>query len=129
MSNKENIIKLRLIKAEATFSEIETLMQNKLYNAALSRLYYSCFYATMALLLYHDLNPKTHSGASTLLHQYLVKQFNFDPAQSAFFSRLMQQREKDDYNDFLIVDKALIEKYIQPAKDYIAYIASLIALP
>ena len=103
-------------------------MQNQLYNAALSRLYYACFYATTALLLSKGLSSKTHSGTSTLLHQHFVKQNSFDADKSAFYNQLMRQREIDDYNDFLIGDKNLVEKYIQPAKDYINYITSLLTL-
>ena len=102
-------------------------MQNQLYNTALNRLYYAYFYATTAILLSKNLFPKTHSGTTALLHQHMVKQFGFDVAKSAFYTRLMQQREKDDYNDFLIVDKTLVEKYIQPAREYIDYVISLIA--
>jgi uncharacterized protein (UPF0332 family) len=129
MSDQENIIKLRLAKAKATFAEVDLLMQNQLYNTALSRLYYACFYATTALLLSKGLTSKTHSGTAALLHQYFVRQEGFDTRKSAFFTRLMQQREKDDYSDYLIVDKSLVEKYIQPAKEYIGYITSLLTPP
>ena len=129
MSEQENIIQLRLAKAKATFAEVDLLMQNQLYNAALSRLYYACFYATTALLLSKGLTPKTHSGAGTLLHQHFVKHQNFDTAKSAFYTRLMRQREIDDYNDFLIADRSLVEKYIQPAQEYINYIIFLLTPP
>ncbi len=129
MSEQENVIQLKLTKAKATLSEVELLMQNQLYNAALSRLYYACFYATTALLLSKGLTPKTHSGVDTLLHQHFVKQNVFDADKSAFFTRLMRQREIDDYNDFLIADKHLVEKYIQPAKEYINYITALLPSP
>ncbi len=117
MSDNQSIIKLRLIKAKATFSEVELLMLNKLYNAALNRLNYSCFYATTALLLFYNLKPKTHSSTSALLHHYLVKQDNFDPVKSSFYTRLMQQRERDDYNDFLIVNKDLVENIFSLLKN------------
>jgi uncharacterized protein (UPF0332 family) len=100
MSEQENVIQLRLTKAKATLSEVDLLMQNQLYNAALSRLYYACFYAITALLLSKGLTPKTHSGVDTLLHQYFVKQSIFDADKSAFYTRLMRQIEIDGYNDF-----------------------------
>ena len=129
MNDEENVIKLRLAKAKATLKEVDVLMQNHLYNAALSRLYYACFYATTALLLSKGLASKTHSGTTTLLHQYFVKENNFDTDKSAFYTQLMRQREIDDYNNFLIADKSLVEKYIQPAKEYIDYITALLTSP
>src|SRR5207237_1380349 len=126
MSEQENVIHLRLAKAKATLLEVDLLMQNQLYNAALSRLYYACFYATTALLLSKGLTSKTHSCTSTLLHQHFVKPNNFDADKSAFYNRLMRQREIDDYNDFMIIDKHLVEMHIQPAREYINYITSLL---
>ena len=50
MSNteKENLVNHKLQKAKDTIAEAELLMENKMWNAAVSRLYYACFYAANA---------------------------------------------------------------------------------
>jgi len=126
MSNKDTSIKLKLAKARNLLAEVDVLMQFQFYNAVINRLYYSCFHATKALLLTRDLVPKTHSGVVSNLHQHFVQDGSFDFEQASFFSRLMKEREEDDYNDFMIVDGMEIKEFIEPAKAYIAYVGKLI---
>jgi len=125
MSNKDASIKLKLAKARSLLAEVDVLMQFKLYNTAINRLYYSCFHATKALLLTKDLVPKTHSGVVSNLHQHFVQDGSFDFEQASFFSRLMQERIEDDYNDDMIVDEMRAREFIEPAKAYISYVGKL----
>ena len=41
-------------------------------------------------------------------------------------STLMNERMDDDYNDFLITEFDEIEKFVEPSKEYLAYIENLI---
>ena len=99
MSSKSDSIQLKLAKAKSLFAEVEVLMKHHFYITAINRLYYSCFHATKALLLTKDLIPKTHSGVISNLHQHFVQGGTFDFEHASFFSRLMQERIEDDYND------------------------------
>ena len=128
MTRKDETIRLKLLKSQSLLSEVELLMTHKFYVSAISRLYYSCFHATKALLLTKDLIPKTHSGVINLLHHHFVQQGIFESTQAIFFSRLMQQRIDDDYSDFMIVNEAEVTDYIEPAKQYVAYIEELITV-
>ena len=127
MTDSELAIQLKIDKAKSLMDEVEVLIENNFYNTAVSRLYYSCFHATRALLLTKGVIPKTHSGVISNLHKYFVAEGNFDSNHAAFFARLMKERIEDDYNDFIIKDFEEIEAYIQPAKQYLLYIISLLA--
>lgn len=126
MSNKDASIQLKLAKARSLLAEVDVLMQYQFYITAINRLYYSCYHATKALLLTKELIPKTHSGVVSTLHQHFVQDGSFDFEQASFFSRLMQERIEDDYNDFLIVDEAEVKEFIEPSKAYVTYIGQLI---
>lgn len=126
MSNKEASIQLKLAKARNLLAEADVLMQHKFYITVINRLYYSCFHATKALLLTQDLVPKTHSGVITMLHKHFVQDGSFDFEHASFFSRLMQERIEDDYNDFMILDEAEAKEFIEPSKTYITYIEQLV---
>lgn len=128
MTLKNETIKLKLSKARSFISEVESLMENKFYNSAISRLYYGCFHATKALLLTKDLTPKTHKGTSSTLHENFVQTGLFDREKAIFFDGLMKQRIEDDYNDFLILDEDEVIKFIEPAKQYVEYVNKLIEL-
>ena len=126
MTRREEAIELKIQKAVALMNEVGILLQNHFYNTAISRLYYSCFHATKALLLTNDLVPKTHSGVSTLLHKHFVVPGLFDLSHASFFDKLMNQRIYDDYSDFMISDQEEINKYLQPAKEYLSYTLAMI---
>ena len=126
MNRKDESIRLKLLKSQSLLAEVAVLMTHEFYVSAISRLYYSCFHATKALLLTKDLLPKTHSGVINQLHQHFVLTGSFDANQATFFSRLMQERIDDDYSDFMIINKEEVLEYIEPAKEYVAYIEQLI---
>jgi len=126
MTLKDETIKLKLSKAHSLLLEIDVMMTNKFYTSVVSRLYYSCFHATKALLLTKDLMPKTHKGTSTTLHQHFVSNGLFDKKKADFFNDLMQERIEDDYNDFMILDEAEVIDFIKPAKQYVDYVSKLI---
>jgi len=120
-------MQLKLSKAKKLLSEVDKLMEFGFYDTVVNRLYYACFHATRALLMTKDLLPKTHSGVLSSLHQHFVQTVEFDHNRAAFFSRLMQERNEDDYNDFIILDEARVREFIEPAKEYVAYVEGLVS--
>ena len=72
MTDRNDIIKLRLQKAKGFLLEVEPLMKLEFYTTAINRLYYSCFHATTALLLTKDIKVKTHKGVANMLHHQFV---------------------------------------------------------
>ena len=48
---KNTIVKYRLERARETLLDVDISIQNNRWNNAANRLYYACFYATIALLL------------------------------------------------------------------------------
>ena len=67
MNKKEDSIKNKIEKAVSLMNEVDILMENTFYTTAISRLYYSCFHVTKALLLTKDLIPKTHRGGRCIV--------------------------------------------------------------
>lgn len=128
MTNKEDAIKKKMEKAIALMNEVDVLLANSFYTTAVSRLYYSCFHATKALLLTKDLIPKTHRGVDVLLHEHFVKTNIFDKEQAKFFGELMQERIDDDYSDYMVLTIEEIKKFIDPSKSYLKYVLSLIEI-
>lgn len=126
MSKRNEAIKLKLRRAAAIMMEADTLLEHKFYNTLVSRLYYSCFHATKALLLTKDLVSKTHSGTVTLLNQKFVMENEFDSNQAAFFKNLMDERVHSDYDDFIISDEVKVIAFIEPSKQYVEYVSKLI---
>ena len=125
-AEQRQVVQLKLKKAKALLSEADILFQNKFYATVINRLYYSCFHATKGLLLTKDIIPKTHSGVIRQLHLHFVQAGDFDSAHASFFSRLMQERIEEDYTDVIVEDEENTWSFIEPARQYVAYIEMLI---
>jgi len=52
--SKEDLIKYRIKRAKETFEDAFLLANHGKWNSSINRLYYSAYYAIMALLLKHD---------------------------------------------------------------------------
>lgn len=50
INNRDEYINYRLQRAEESYNDALLLSDNKRWNSVLNRLYYSCFYAVIALL-------------------------------------------------------------------------------
>ena len=73
--NRENIEALsayRFLRAKETLKEIPYLKQQGYYNTAVNRLYYACYYAAVALLIKHEINPGTHAGVKQMIGLHFV---------------------------------------------------------
>ena len=71
--NSENseLISIKIAKANDILHEVEILIENKLWNTAVNRLYYACFYAVSALLISIEIVSKTHAGTRQCLDYIL----------------------------------------------------------
>jgi uncharacterized protein (UPF0332 family) len=117
MNTKDAAIRIKLAKAKALIREVPMLIQFKYHSTAITRMYYSYFHATKALLLTIDVIPKTHSGVIRMLHQHFVTKGGFDKNYADFFSKLMQERIEIDYDDNLPFERDDIDEYYELAKN------------
>lgn len=60
--SKKALVAYRIQRAYETLREAEVMIRESFYNAAINRLYYACYYATVALLLKYDIQTQTHNG-------------------------------------------------------------------
>ncbi len=70
---RQELIEHRLERAKETLREIDIYVENNLWNTAINRLYYACYYAVTALLLTKDIHAGTHTGVRHMLGLHFVK--------------------------------------------------------
>ena len=97
---KEDLIHYRLEKSSITFEEAKSLSKSGFWGGAVNRLYYSCFYAVIALLAKDDISVSTHNGVRTEFFKRYIKTRLLDKKFSTLYSDLMSKRQENDYNDF-----------------------------
>lgn len=124
--SRQALVKYRLERAAETLKEADVLTREGYYNAAGNRLYYACFYATLALLVANNISTSSHTGVKTMLGLHFVSKGLLSKEHGKTFSRLFEIRHSGDYDDFVYCDKTLIDEYTLKAKDFLNAIKDLI---
>ncbi len=124
--SRMSLIDYRLSRAYETIDEAKLLANEGHYNAAFNRLYYACFYATLALFVLHNITTSTHVGVKTMLGLQFVSKGIIPKEYGKTYSRLFEIRHSGDYDDFVYCDKEMTEEYIPKAESFINTIKKLI---
>ena len=114
--SKKDLIKYRLSRAWDTFDDAIILKDNEKWNSSINRLYYSAYYAVMALLLNSDLKPTTHNGTKSNFSEFFIKKRVFPKELGKMYSQLFTWRQKGDYDDLFDFDKDKVLPYFEPVK-------------
>ena len=123
---KEDLIQYRINKAQTTLQEAKSLADNEYWNGAVNRLYYSCFYAVIALLAKSDISARTHNGVRSEFFRLYIKSGILEKGYSSLYSNLMGKRHEIDYGDFLQFEKKDILPLINQVEEFISRIKELI---
>ena len=124
--SRSDLVKYRLDRAKGTLLEARLMEKEGYYNAAFNRLYYACFYATLALLVKYGITTSSHSGVKTMLGLHFVSKGLLDKEHGRTFSRLFEIRHSSDYDDYVYCDKEMTDEYIPKAEAFISKIKELL---
>ena len=124
--SKEALIVYRLQRARDTLREARLLMDASFFNAAINRLYYACYYASVALLLRHDLQSQSHKGVKTLLGLHFVSTGLLPVKVGKVLSTLFEKRQSGDYDDFVYCDKEMLDELYPQAEFFVESVERLI---
>lgn len=122
----EDYINYRLQRARETLDEIKILIDNKLWNTAINRLYYACFYAVGALLVKHGIETSSHSGSRQKFGQLFIHTGLISKELGKHYSELFEKRQKGDYNDFFDFDEETVMRLYPASMDLVKEIDQLV---
>ena len=120
------IVTYRLQKAETTLKEAEGNMQMEYWTVVANRLYYAAYYATSALLIHNGYQAQTHGGVIRLLGLHFVTKGLISLKQNKLYGRLFELRQTGDYDDIYFLSKEDVEGLLEPTREFIEAICSLI---
>ena len=126
INNKSEYIEYRFRRAEESFEEALILIDNNKWNTAISRLYYSCYYAAIALLLKHNIEARTHSGVRTKFSSTFIKTGLIDIKFGKLLSHLADYRQKGDYGDLYDFDDKIVLPLVDQVREFTSAIKILI---
>ncbi len=125
-SSKGDLIKYRLKRAKETLDDAHILAEKGKWNSTINRLYYSAYYAVMALLLNSDHNPTTHNGAKHNFSEHYIKTEIISKEFGKIYSQLFTWRQKGDYDDLFDFDEGNVIPYFEPVSKLIEAIENLL---
>lgn len=126
VSIKQDYINYRIKSAKETLNAARILAENQLWNSAINRLYYSCFYAISALLYNHDIYVSSHAGLKHQFTLHFIKTGLIDKELGRVFVELFDWRQKGDYDDFQDFDREKTLPLFKPVEILIETIEILI---
>lgn len=107
--SRRALIAYRIQRAYETLKEAEVMIRESFYNASVNRMYYACYYATVALLLKFDIQAQTHNGVKTMLGLHFISTGKLPLKIGKTFSTLFEKRQSGDYDDFVYCDREMVE--------------------
>lgn len=124
--NLNALVTYRYQRANETIKEVPYLKQQGYYNTAVNRLYYACYYAAIALLIKHGINPSTHAGVKQMIRMHFVATNRLSRESGRCFSLLFERRHSSDYDDFAYSSEEEIDELLPKAMAFIEAIGSLL---
>ena len=124
---RKNLVIYRITKSKNTLAEIDLLINYKLWNTAINRLYYACYYAVIALLIDKEIETLTHAGARQMFGLHFIKTGLIEKDLGKFYSRLFDLRQTGDYDDFIDFSREQVLDLLQPANELIIQIESILS--
>jgi uncharacterized protein (UPF0332 family) len=121
----EDLIKYRLSRAKETLKDAEILISNNRLNSTVNRIYYSLYYAVLALLETKELASSKHSGVRALFNQYFVKTGIVSKETGRFFSELFNDRQEGDYVDYTKFEVKDVKNKFEKCNFYIGEIEQI----
>lgn len=125
ISNRDDYINYRIQRAEESYHDALILADKGRWNAAVNRLYYSCFYIVIALLLKNNIKTQTHDGSRTQFGLQFVKSGLIPKKYGKLYSKLFDFRQKGDYGDLFDYDAEMVLPLIDETRIFIDVIKAL----
>ncbi|MGB7392947.1 MAG: HEPN domain-containing protein [Pricia sp.] len=120
IENRDDYVRYRFQRAKETLEEAVTLSENSKWNAAINRLYYSCFYAVIALLLDSEIETRSHQGARAQFGLHFIKTGLIDKKHGKLYFKLYDFRQKGDYGDFYDHTEDIVQPLIEKVEIFLS---------
>ncbi len=122
----KELSKYRFDKAISNLKIAKVLYEQKSYEVALNRAYYSAFDAMRAINALDGFDSSKHSGVISHFNQEYVKTKIFPVYTSSIIRSASRLREKSDYEDFYVANKeetldiiSKVETFINDVENYL----------
>lgn len=123
---RKELVNYRINRAKDTLKEVHIHIDNELWNTAVNRLYYACYYAVSALLLHHKIKAHTHGGVRQMFGLHFVKKGLISRDLAKFFTEIFDKRHISDYDDFIDFSEEEVTNLVPLAEQFIDEVEKLL---
>lgn len=127
--SREALINYRISRADDSMAEAKLLADQGYYNTAINRLYYACYYMSIALLLKKNIQAQTHSGVKTMISLHFVTKGIIPRDIGKALGVLFERRQSGDYDDFVLCDQNDVDELSKKAMAYVEFLKGLLSKP
>ncbi|MGA2297250.1 MAG: HEPN domain-containing protein [FCB group bacterium] len=126
IKDKKTYVQYLLQKSQDTLNNVNILLEKRLYNFAINRLYYSAFYSVQALLSCIDLLPKTHKGLLIAFNKNFIVTEILPKGFYDLYAGLLNDRQETDYGDLVQFKETDVIPFLEQTDKFIKYIEEYI---
>jgi len=123
---EEQIIKLRLARAEEALSDASMLLARGSLPGTMNRCYYAVFHAASALAIRDGRTFRRHGGLISYLNQQYVKTGRLPKDAGRIFQKTFENRCEADYDDVIRFGPDDVSELLEKAHELVARLKSLL---
>lgn len=123
---RQTLVQRETERARHHLAQADEMLSLGHWDLAANRQYYACYHAVQALFVCHEISGTTHKGMIAQFSLHFVKPGIIDIQHGSFLSRMMQLRQKADYNCFYDISEAEALSLSEPTHVFVESILKLI---
>jgi uncharacterized protein (UPF0332 family) len=117
---KRELAMYRLAQAEESLAEAEYLFRGeKSTRSVINRVYYSMFYAILALLIFEPYSSSKHSGVLAYFNQHFIKTGLFSEDLGRAVNKAFDLRQRADYREHTVVAHDQVAPFLDEARRFL----------
>ena len=126
--HEQTLVEYRLTEARESLTEAKVLLREKMSNrSVMNRLYYTMFYAVLAVMQDKQIGASKHSGVIAAFDREFVKNMVFDKIFSKALHRAFELRQKGDYMENTVISDNDVEELMLTATDFLYTVESFLS--
>ena len=124
--DKQSMINHHRAKAHHNLEQAHQMMELSQWDLAVNRYYYACFHIVHSLFMAKGITAHSHGGTLSQFTLHFVKNGLVPIEFGVFFSKMVQLRQKADYNSVANITEDDARSIVEKSCAFIEKVESLI---
>lgn len=124
-ATRKLLVEQQTEKSRKFLAQAEEMFRLNHWDITANRCYYSCFHAVQGLFISKGIVGHTHAGTISQFNLHFIKTGLIELRHGSFLSRMMQLRQKADYNCSYEISKNDVEDLIKLTSEFVDAVTKL----